>query len=68
MRLVYDIEANGLYQEVDTLWCMCAKDIDTGEKYQWSVTDDEGPEAFLEMLGQATEIICHNQINYDSGS
>ena len=31
MRLVFDIEANGLYDEADKIWCICAKDIDTGE-------------------------------------
>lgn len=38
MRLVFDIEANGLYDEADTIWCICAKDIDTGETYEWHTT------------------------------
>lgn len=37
MRLVFDIEANGLYDKADTIWCICAKDIDTGEKLEWTI-------------------------------
>ena len=64
MRLVFDIEANGLYEEADTIWCICAKDIDTGTKYSEDVTNPwfANTPHFLE---DATELIGHNIINYD---
>lgn len=52
MRLVFDIETNGLYDTADTIWCICAKDIDTGEKYEWTIESDQSLEDFLmEDLG-----------------
>lgn len=62
MKLVYDTEGNGFYQEITNVWCLVAKDIETGEVFQF------GPgfiEQGLELLGQAGTIVCHNQIGYD---
>ena len=61
MRLVFDIEANGLYDTVDTIWCICAKDLDTGEKYEWTIENTKRPS----FLDSATVLIGHNILNYD---
>ena len=64
MRLVFDIEANGLYWEATKIWCIVAKDIDTGEVYQWTTETDTklGP---MQWLTDAQELVGHNIINYD---
>ena len=38
MRLVYDIECNGL--DPDTIWCIVAYDLDTGTEYAFSDHDN----------------------------
>ncbi len=63
MRLVFDIEANGLYDDADTIWCICAEDVDTGEK--WEYGGDGFSLHSLPLLSKATELIGHNIINYD---
>ena len=66
MRLVFDLEANGLYEQADKIWCIVAKDIDTGEIVEWSVTNEETVDSAIhELLGEATELIGHNILNYD---
>lgn len=44
MRLVVDIETNGLYNEVDKIHCIVAKDINTSERYLYylGVKEDHG--------------------------
>lgn len=62
MRLVFDIEANGLYDEADTIWCICTKDVDTEETW------DYGPDRLMNGAAQlldADELIGHNIISYD---
>lgn len=61
MRLVFDIEANGLYEKATKIWCICAEDIDTGEKYEWTI-ENTGRPCFLDY---ATELVGHNILNYD---
>jgi hypothetical protein len=58
---VFDLEANGLYDEADTIWCICAKDVDTGDTYEYTVENNTKPS----FLDKATELIGHNIINYD---
>ena len=66
MRLVFDLEADGLYFEATKIWCICAKDIDTGMVYTWSVDDKITISSFLAYtLDLATELIGHNIIQYD---
>lgn len=63
MRLVFDIEANGLYDEADKIWCIVAKDIDKGETYKfWG---DNNIRQGIEVLEDANELIGHNIIDYD---
>lgn len=61
MKLVVDIETNAI-ENPSKIWCIVAKDIDTGQIYTW-VEDDV--RYSREMLSNAEEIIGHNFIAYD---
>ena len=61
MRLIVDIEADSLYPlKVKNIWCICAKDIDTGDTYAWTNVKELPNE-----LIQADLIVGHNFIGYD---
>lgn len=78
MRLIIDIEANGLYDQADTIWCIVAKDLDSGEIHEWTSAPHKA-----EFLGKAIDVYTplsnwiswyfdraeelagHNIINYD---
>jgi DNA polymerase I-like protein with 3'-5' exonuclease and polymerase domains len=66
MRLVFDIEANGLYDTADIIWCICTKDLDKNIEIEWTIEDDSlNKISFLLHISMATELIGHNIINYD---
>jgi DNA polymerase-1 len=61
MRVVFDVEANGLYEATKT-WCIAAKDIDTGSTYFF------GPDRISDgvaFLGSCRTLIGHNIIDFD---
>lgn len=61
-RILFDIEANGLLNTVDTLWCCVAKDLDTGITRRYSPLDWDEAVAYL----QSADILYgHNIISYD---
>lgn len=60
MRLVFDTEGNGLLDTITKMWCMVAKDIETGHIYTGISTD-----YIIQILDQADELIGHNIIEYD---
>lgn len=63
MRLVFDLEANGLYDEATVIHCIVTKDIDTGELIEFHGDNLENyGQRFLES---ANELIGHNIIDYD---
>ena len=68
-RLVFDIETNGLLEDVNKVWCITIGDMN--ETKIDSYTDEEGVEKVgtieegLERLKEADELIGHNIINYD---
>ena len=62
MRLVFDIETNGLLPELTTIHCIAFKNIDTNEIKSFG---PEGVEDALLFLSKATELIGHNIINFD---
>ena len=75
MRLVFDLEANGLYDDkinkdgtidkaADTIWCIVTKDIDTGYLSKYT-SEGNAIDRGIELLEQANEIIGHNIIDYD---
>lgn len=65
MKLVFDIETNGL--QPDTLWCVVAHDIDSGITYIGSDHSDDylNVSDVLAVLDNATHLIGHNIIGYD---
>lgn len=62
MRLVFDLEANGLYWDASRIHCLVAKDIDTGDLYKFAPSEVEQG---LQLLMKADTIIGHNVIGYD---
>lgn len=62
MRLVFDLEANGLYYDASLIHCIVAKDVDTGDLYKFGPDEVEQG---LKFLTQADELIGHNVIGYD---
>ena len=60
--VVCDIEANGLLHNATCIWCICAKDFDTGEMFFW------GPDELHDFSSFADDVhhwIGHNFIAYD---
>ncbi len=66
MRLVFDIEANGL-ENPDQIWCIVCKDLDTGERKIFrKVTQDElVKENCVRYLRDADVLVAHNGLGYD---
>lgn len=64
--MVFDIETNGLYDSVTTLWCMCIYDTDSRQLYRYSPhTVTEGVRKLFRALDSGNTICGHNIINYD---
>ena len=61
MRLICDIEANGLTP--DKIWCCVCKDIDTGEV---TIFRDGDADEAREFFNQCEKVIGHNIIGYDA--
>ena len=66
MKLVYDIETNGL--EPDTIWCVVAYDIDTRTVYKFADTGGYHGSVRdgVNLLGRAELLIGHNIIGFDN--
>jgi len=62
MRLVFDIETDGLLDTLSQIHCIVLKDIDTNEVFSFPPADIEQG---LDMLYKADTIIGHNIINFD---
>jgi len=67
LRIVFDIEANGLLPTVSRFHCAGATDVDTGVEYWFkSGPKHEGDfKAFLDLLSEADMVIAHNALGYD---
>lgn len=65
MKLVVDIEANGL--NPTHIWCIVCKDIDTGELYVFRnpTEDEEAKQRFLSLVMDASLFVGHNILGYD---
>lgn len=61
-RIVLDIESDGLLDEITQIWCVCTKDVDTGEEVDF-------PPSRLDQLATYLQgvhtIIGHNIISFD---
>lgn len=66
MRVVIDIEANGLENPTE-IWCVVCKDIDTGEIYTFrKVTSDaDAKRCFDSFCSSVDLVIGHNWLGYD---
>lgn len=65
-KLVFDIETNGLLDQLDTIHSLCIGDFITGET--WSFCDQPGYEPIacgVKMLEDAEWVCGHNIINFD---
>ena len=62
-RLVWDLETNGLLNEVSVIHCAVAKDLDTLEVYDFKPS--EIPQA-LQLLADAEHLVGQNSIKYDN--
>jgi DNA polymerase-1 len=67
MKLVIDIEANGLYHEAETIYLISTMDVDTGTIVSFSEHDKElkGFTEAKEYLDSAEQLIGHNLLRYD---
>lgn len=63
MRVVADLEANDLWPRVNTIWCICARDIDTGETFEWT---PETLHLFKEWAKGVDHWVGHNFLSYDA--
>lgn len=68
MRYVYDIETNGLLKEADTIWCLVAHNLDTGNTLKYSDHDSSLPSISdgISVLRNAALLIGHNIIGFDN--
>ena len=62
LKLVIDAEANGFLDTVTNVWCIVAKELNSGQVWRFDPTQIR--QAF-ELLDQADTIIGHNIIGYD---
>ena len=61
MKLIFDIESNGLLDTISKIHCLVAIDIDTLDEYVFRPGDN----SWMELFDKATVIAGHNIINYD---
>lgn len=61
MRLLFDIETNGLLDQLDTVHCLVVADLDTAEQHTYVTNITEG----LELLSKAEYLTGHNVMGFD---
>lgn len=62
MRLLFDIETDGLLDTVSKIHCVVARDVDTDEEYVW--TGDKVKDCW-NFLNKADTLIGHNILGFD---
>ena len=67
MRLLFDIETNGLpRQGLTCVHCIVAKDLDTGEVFRYNDTGGgESVTTGVNMLAEADVLVGHNIVGFD---
>ena len=67
MRLVYDIETDGLLNEYTKIHCIVAYNLDTGTMYSYSDSDVALPSIAdgVSLLSNASLLVGHNVIGFD---
>ena len=68
MKLVYDIETDGLLNEYTKIHCIVAHNLDTGAMYSYSDNDDRLPSIAdgVSLLSNASLLVGHNIIGFDN--
>ena len=61
--IIFDIETNGFYEDVDTLHCIALKRIGIDEDVL--LFDPSNLDEALDILSSADQLIGHNIIQYD---
>ena len=69
--LVFDLEGDGLYEDITRVWCICTKEVETGEE-KWFFDEQLGGVRSSGSILDGLEYVCmadttigHNIINYD---
>ena len=62
MRLVFDIETDGLLRGLSVIHCIVARDLDTNEEYRF---EPHQTKQGLQLLKEADELWGHNIVGYD---
>lgn len=66
MRLLFDLESDGLLEQMTRLHCVVIQDVDTDEVFEFADQPGYRPtREAVEMLAAADEIIGHNIIGFD---
>ena len=66
MNLVFDLESDGLFNDVTRIHCIAIHDLDTKEDYVFNDTGNAQPiTKGIQLLEDAEHIIGHNIIGYD---
>ena len=65
MALIFDLETNGLLDDVTKIHCMVIKDSDTGEVFPITPALPGNIEAGLKLLMKGDLIVGHNIIKFD---
>jgi DNA polymerase I-like protein with 3'-5' exonuclease and polymerase domains len=65
LRLLFDIETDGLLDSVTKVHCLHIKNLDSGEVHRFNSQTPDGIRRGLEMLDKATLLVGHNIIDYD---
>jgi DNA polymerase I-like protein with 3'-5' exonuclease and polymerase domains len=66
MRLVFDIETNGLLRKLTTVHCLVAKDLDTQEVFRFDDSGSHGSvSSGLTFLMEAKELWGHGILGFD---
>jgi uncharacterized protein YprB with RNaseH-like and TPR domain len=66
MNLIFDIETNGLYNDVTCIHCIGIYDLDTEETLVFNDTGNAQPiTKGVQLLEDASAIVGHNIIGYD---
>ena len=66
MNLIFDLETDGLYNDVTQIHCLAIHDLDTDQTFVFNDQGSEQPiSRGLQILEDANNIIGHNIIGYD---
>lgn len=67
LYLVFDTEANDFYEDATIAWCLVAKNMNTGQIWEFGGPEGLNPykSEIRSLFQRAKMITCHNLIKYD---